>query len=179
MIKQDNFSLRLIEESDLGFLKQLRNDPSTYSYLGTFAFLNEASQRNWFERINRDSSCQYFVFEVSDDSTTQRAGMVRMTSIDNVNRSVNIGGDIVPEMRGKGYAKNMYNLVFELGFMFMNMNRLWLMVMDNNDVAISLYKKLGFVEEGKQRQAIFRNGQYYDYIMMSMLYDEYVGNKEG
>jgi RimJ/RimL family protein N-acetyltransferase len=53
------------------------------------------------------------------------------------------------------------------------MNRLWLLVLENNKVALSLYRKAGFVEEGRQRKAIFRDGRYLDYLMMSILRSEY------
>jgi diamine N-acetyltransferase len=53
------------------------------------------------------------------------------------------------------------------------MNRLWLLVLENNEPAKNLYKKMGFVNEGVQRQAIFKEGQYHDYIMMSLLRGEY------
>jgi RimJ/RimL family protein N-acetyltransferase len=46
------------------------------------------------------------------------------------------------------------------------------MVLSFNDIALDLYMKMGFIEEGVQRQAIYRNGQYIDYIMMSLLKDE-------
>jgi RimJ/RimL family protein N-acetyltransferase len=67
----------------------------------------------------------------------------------------------------------MYKMIFDLCFNQYNINRLWLFVLDYNKIAISLYKKLGFIEEGKQRKAIFRNGNYHDYIMMSLLKTEY------
>ena len=53
------------------------------------------------------------------------------------------------------------------------MNRLWLLVLENNEPAKNLYKKMGFVNECVQRQAIFKEGQYHDYIMMSLLRGEY------
>jgi len=39
----------------------------------------------------------------------------------------------------------------------MNMHRVWLAVLDYNQVGINLYKKHGFQEEGSYRDAIFRN----------------------
>jgi len=40
-------------------------------------------------------------------------------------------------------------------------------------VAKRLYEKVGFKEEGIMREAIFRNGVYHDYVVMSILEDEY------
>ena len=52
-------------------------------------------------------------------------------------------------------------------------NRVWLMVAEYNTVARNLYKQLGFTQEGVQRQALYKDGFSYDYIMMSILKGEY------
>jgi len=50
---------------------------------------------------------------------------------------------------------------------------LWLNVLSTNTAAIKIYTKAGFVEEGRHRNHIYRDGQYYDYILMGLLHDEY------
>ena len=76
-------------------------------------------------------------------------------------------------MAGKSHGKAMYHLIFKLGFLTWNMNRLWLLVLETNKRARNLYSKMGFKEEGCQRNAIFKNGIYVDYHMMSILKDEF------
>jgi L-phenylalanine/L-methionine N-acetyltransferase len=48
-------------------------------------------------------------------------------------------------------------------------NRIELLVFARNEMAIHLYQKFGFVVEGRQRRAIFRNGEYLDDLMMALL----------
>jgi RimJ/RimL family protein N-acetyltransferase len=55
----------------------------------------------------------------------------------------------------------------------MNLNRLWLLVLESNAHAIRLYQKQGFRLEGRMRQAVFRDGRYVDYLVMSILDGEY------
>lgn len=85
-----------------------------------------------------------------------------------------IGMDITPTKRGHGYATETYRWFLNESFFAAGMNRVYLFVLETNEVAINLYTKLGFKEEGRQHQAIFRDGNYYDYIMMSILRSEYV-----
>ena len=55
-------------------------------------------------------------------------------------------------------------------YLFVNgFHRLWLLVAAYNQRARNLYTKLGFKEEGIQREGLYKNDQYFDYIMMSML----------
>jgi L-phenylalanine/L-methionine N-acetyltransferase len=47
--------------------------------------------------------------------------------------------------------------------------RIELLVFARNAMAIHLYQKFGFVVEGRQKRAIFRNGEYLDDLMMALL----------
>jgi putative acetyltransferase len=47
--------------------------------------------------------------------------------------------------------------------------RVELTVFADNERAIALYKKLGFVEEGLKKKAAIRNGQYEDEYLMARI----------
>ena len=44
----------------------------------------------------------------------------------------------------------------------------------SNEPAIKLYEKVGFIREGTKRKSIFKNGEFIDVVMMSVLRDEYI-----
>lgn len=44
---------------------------------------------------------------------------------------------------------------------------------------MSVYEKVGFKQEGVQREVLFYNHQYHDSILMSILEDEYRALLEG
>jgi RimJ/RimL family protein N-acetyltransferase len=48
-------------------------------------------------------------------------------------------------------------------------SRVELLVFTRNEMAIHLYQKFGFLVEGRQRRAIFRNGEYLDNLLMALL----------
>jgi len=77
--------------------------------------------------------------------------------------------------QGKGYGTEAMKLLLEYGFNTLNLNRLDLKVNDFNLRAIKCYQRLGFVEEGRMRQSCFRNGEYHDQIIMSILRSEWKG----
>ena len=64
-------------------------------------------------------------------------------------------------------------ILIEYGFNTLNLNRLDLKVNDFNLRAIKCYQKLGFIEEGRMRQSCFRNGEYHDQLIMSILRSEW------
>lgn len=164
--------IRPIEKDDLDFLLALRSHQSTWENLGDIDMPTKKKQLEWFEHLG--SRERYFIIEnVLTDASFVPIGMVRCDQIDWINQSVRVGADLCPEFRGKGLGKKTYRLLLKYCFDYLNLHRVWLSVIDTNKIAYGLYQSIGFVVEGRHREGIFRNGQYHDYIIMSILRPEY------
>jgi len=74
---------------------------------------------------------------------------------------------------GKGYGTEITELLILYGFERLNLHRLSLGVTQENAGAVRCYEKAGFVREGVLRDDLYRNGRYYDSILMSILRTEY------
>jgi RimJ/RimL family protein N-acetyltransferase len=74
---------------------------------------------------------------------------------------------------GLGYGTEATQLMLEHAFTRLALHRVALTVFEFNARAIRSYQKCGFVEEGRARQAIFRDGRFWDEIHMSVLLDEW------
>jgi RimJ/RimL family protein N-acetyltransferase len=63
-----------------------------------------------------------------------------------------------------------------LGYAFLQLglHRLTLTVFEYNERAFRSYRKAGFQEEGRQREAILRDGRRWDIIFMGILRDEWL-----
>jgi RimJ/RimL family protein N-acetyltransferase len=170
MFKHESITLRIIEESDLESMRKLRNDPTTWINLTDIESIDSESQQRWFQGL---VGRQDRIYLVACDDEHNFLGVTRMDEIDRTNRSIRVGCDIVPEMRGQGYGTKVFAAVIKYSFDYMNMHRVWLAVLDYNQVGINLYKKSGFQKEGSYRDAIFRDGRYHDYSIMSLLEEEY------
>lgn len=174
MIRGKSIILTPLKKKHLEFLRQLRNDPQTNIFLTNVLPINQHLQEQWFKTISLDKTKMYFAIE---NNKNQFLGVVRCDEYDKVNRSIRVGMDIIPKHRRKGLATATYQILFQYLFLNLGLNRLWLLVASFNKPAIALYKKLGFKQEGKQRQAIFRNGKFNDYLMMSLIQSEYQKKK--
>ncbi len=74
---------------------------------------------------------------------------------------------------GKGYGTEATELMLGHAFTRLALHRVALTVFEFNTRAIRAYEKCGFVEEGRAREAILRDGQYWDEIHMSVLAEEW------
>jgi len=160
-----NIKMRSLEFTDLEFLRSLRNDESTWMNLTYIGMISSEKQREWYSDLVNSKNKKYFI--VYDDS--KRIGVIRMDEIDYINRSMRVGCDISPEHRGQGFGTETMKMVVDYCFNFLNMHRLWLCVLEYNKKAIKIYDNVGFKKEGKYKQAIFRKGKYWDYIIMSLI----------
>jgi len=53
------------------------------------------------------------------------------------------------------------------------MNRIEFVVYDFNIRAYRSYQKVGFIEEGRKRQARYHNGKYHDEVIMALLREDW------
>lgn len=174
--------IRLIEEKDLETLREHRNDFSTWINLSDITLIYKNQQEIWYTKLINDKSKKYFIaYQWTDVDgvgiASERIGLIRIDEIDYINRSARVGCDIFKTKRNQGYGKQVMEIIIKYCFDVLNMNRLWLLVAEYNDSAISVYKKVGFLGEGVQKEALYRNGKYNDYIQMSLLKKDYKTNE--
>ena len=157
-----NFRKLLFE--DLLFLNETRN---TYAeeYLHNSKIFTLEETHKWFIENNPD----YYIIEKDNE----KIGYFRLSNFSKENNSVYIGADIAPKFRGKGLGKLAYQKFLPFLFKEYNLNKLSLEVLSTNTVAINLYKKIGFVQEGIKREHVIKNNKYIDSCIMSMLYSDF------
>ena len=55
----------------------------------------------------------------------------------------------------------------------LNLNRVELTVLSDNEVAKHLYEKCGFIYEGRKRKSIYKRGKFVDILIYSILREEF------
>lgn len=165
------FTFRDIEKQDIEWARLLHNDSEVLSMLTDPSIVSPEQQIEWFKKLRKSESSRRLVVE---DEYMNKVGLIRLDQIDYHNLNVCVGMDICKEFRGQGYAKPIYKELFKYLFDKEFFNRLWLLVAEYNTKAYSIYKALGFKEEGRHRQALYKNSKFFDYVLMGLLKEEYV-----
>jgi RimJ/RimL family protein N-acetyltransferase len=81
------------------------------------------------------------------------------------------------EFWGKGYGTEAMAILLGYAFEELNLNRVNLNVFEYNERAIKSYLKCGFVEEGRARKAMLREGERWDIVFMGILKSEWEERK--
>lgn len=172
---------RPIEEKDLEAIRYLRNQPSTWEQLSGIDHITPDQQQAWYTSLKTEKDRAYYTVFANHFGDQEAPicyegdflGVIRTDEIDYQNRSIRVGLDITPGKRGQGWGTKAYAALLCWLFDYRNFHRVHLAVLDTNEVGLKLYKNVGFVIEGHQRQAIWREGDWHNYILMSVLENEY------
>jgi RimJ/RimL family protein N-acetyltransferase len=164
--------LRALEPADAPLLKPWINDPEFTRFLTVWRPMQVGDEVDFIERTARDPNL--LSLGITLKATDRLIGTVGFHPIDWKNRSASFGIGIGEGTeRGKGYGLETTRLMVRHAFMRMNLNRVWLLVYENNPRGIRCYERAGFRREGVMRQYHFVDGRYWDAIHMAVLREEW------
>lgn len=164
--------LRTMIKDDLEELDQLISDREIQVLTGSVYPITEREMEEKYERCQRTDSQIWFV--ILDKGTKKIIGETGFLRIFMPWRTSDLTIEIWDkEYWGKGYGKEVSNLMFDYGFNYLNLHRLAIGVVEKNERAIRFWKSIGFREEGRQIDGFYSCGEYSDFVMMYLLEDDY------
>lgn len=136
---------------------------------------NDADISDWFDKLLIDNTTLNRA--IIDDDTGNIIGYAGICKIN----SINLSGEyfiFIGDKRyhGKGIGTLVTKKITNLAFEKVGLNRLMLTASEENIGAIKAYTKAGFKLEGIMRQAFYRNGNFTNKIIMSILREEWTDN---
>lgn len=147
-------------------------------YSGHPFYVNREKEEAWLDKvINSDLPLTSFGIEKLESNCL--IGMAFLKDIDLIHRTAEFAifiGD--EESRGKGHGKEATLKTLKFAFNDLNLNRVYLTVLEENKKALHIYAKFGFKNEGILRECVYKNGKYKNEVIMSLLRSEYMSNKK-
>jgi diamine N-acetyltransferase len=161
--------LREITKADIPQINAWRNDPEVIDFLGCgFLYISEEIDEKWYQNYlgNRDKNVRLAITTVDH----QFIGNVYLLNIHPINRTAEFS-IVISDKRywSQGIGAEVARRVLHHAFQDLNLNRVYLYVLNNNDRAIRLYEKIGFRREGRMEEAVYKNGAYHDLLLMAVL----------
>jgi RimJ/RimL family protein N-acetyltransferase len=145
-------------------------------YLGHPFPVNLEMERKWYDNVLL-SNFPITVFGIELIEENQLIGISVLKCINMINRSAEFAiyiGD--KTQKGKGFSILAARNTLSFGFRKLGLNRISLKVLEENNIAIRLYESVGFQKEGLLRKSVFRNGNFKNEIIYSILSSEFIDN---
>lgn len=166
--------IRIHKKIDIPYRLRWLNNPKVNRYigdkLGEKTTLKE--QEKWFKNYQKDKNKKFFTIFFDN----KPVGVVGLSNISKQNRKADlfimIGED---RYRGKGIGKQAMEWIIEYGFKKLRLHKINLGVIEDNKIAVKLYKKLGFKIEGKMIDEVYNN-KFYNFLTMALFRKDYKTN---
>lgn len=174
MISGTHIDLWPVRAADLTLLRQWEQDSRVARLMATTATALDAKEsvEQEFDRLLRTPRIKLLAMRTQAQAGDV-IGFIRLNDIDFVARKATVRIFVAPEMQGKGYGTDALQTLARFCFRELGLHRLGLVVRADNTRAIHVYKRLGYVVEGCEREAVWVEGQWVNFLHMGLLADEW------
>ncbi len=179
MIPGETLNLRAVERHDVPLLHRWFNDPVVMDGWGWSAparsIQHVAEQvEDW---LARETAFDRPEALIAESLAGDPIGLV-VVRIDRPEaRSVELSLLVDADRWGQGFGIDMMQTILEACFGGWGVHRIGVRVEEDNERALALYRRLSFKEEGRLRQAAFRDGRHQDVLLLGQLAGEWAARE--
>lgn len=150
-----------------------RNDPRIYQFTRQNGILSEADMMKWRAKIDSDPTIQMFGVEAyaEDFNAYYEIGTAGLTDISYFHGTAEFSLLIGPKHQRQGFGKEALIELLKYGFKHLRLKTIWGETFVNNP-AYKMFLSIGMKHEGTVRQRYFKNGEYTDCHIVSILEEE-------
>jgi RimJ/RimL family protein N-acetyltransferase len=168
MLKFGNTHLRQPLDKDSLQLMSIRNDIHLQLALMAFPRANSKEKVDkWISKLLEDERALFFI--IADLLSDEFVGFIQITSINFIDGIGELGICVLPEMQGKGYAKNSMMAIERYANSVFNLRKVILKVLCKNQKAITFYLKNGYRKVGALEKHHYQNDHYEDVLIMEKM----------
>lgn len=169
MLTGQTVVLRALERDDVRVVHALANELETEALASASAPRPVPLARleaRFDERARTgDDPVLRFVVEVDGGSV----GACELHSLDQRNGTAHVGIALLQAHWGKGYGGDAVATLVDYAFRHLNLRKVSLEVLADDERAVRAYRRAGFVEEGRLRAESWYDGDYRDVLRMAVL----------
>ena len=164
--KRIKIEVRAAEPADYEALARLHADRNAYSQTLQLPF---PSLELWRKRASHEDENHHPLIAIVAGEAVGSLGLTRYTRARRTHAG-EIGMAVRDAWQGKGVGSALLQAAIDLADNWLALRRLELRVYADNERAIALYRKFGFVDEGLRPKHIRRkNGDLWDLLEMGLL----------
>ena len=171
MLKGEKVVLRALEMEDLPSCHRWINDWEVKHNIAALYPLSMTEEERWYQGVMERKDGRLFAIAAEDDKLIGTIDLFHMSLEDRAGELGMMIGE--KDYWGKGYGSDAVRTLLRFAFDTVNLHRIELRAFEFNDRAIRCYERCGFKREGVLRQRVFRDGRYWDVILMGILREEF------
>jgi RimJ/RimL family protein N-acetyltransferase len=168
MIRGKHVVLRPVEEIDYPLIHRWMNHPEVWRYMDYEGPIGLADVKEDVEQSRKEG--QPFTI-LAEGRPIGRIGLNQFRGRDRICSLYMYIGE--PTFSGRGYARDAAMTLLAYAFDRHDLNLIELWTLEDNDRAVRLYRKCGFVQEGTLRQRSFKEGRWVGHVHMSVNREEF------
>ena len=161
-----NFVIRRAEPSDYEAVYRIFCGPR--AVWGTLQ-VPFPSAEFWRKRLAEPRDGSYQLVACAENEVVGQLGVDTFPNHPRRRHAAEIGMAVADDWQGKGVGSALMQAAVDLADKWLNISRLELEVYTDNEPAVRLYKKFGFVTEGTLVRFAYRDGKYVDAYTMARL----------
>jgi len=175
-----NIFFRALEPDDAIFINKMRRLDNMTSLTGEAPrYVSLEREKKFVNDIIFGDRQDLFYVAICEKGSDNIIGYTKVSDIDFHNRSCFWSGlKIDPSCAGKGYGLHTTLLILKHVFENMGMQRCIGMCFEEHAAMRKILDKAGYVMEGVQRRFQYKNGEFKDMCLYSILSEEYAEVKE-
>ncbi len=165
--------LRALEVDDYKTSVKWRNDVEIGNLVGgPKYFVSSEREKEWVHNAIFDNS--KLVLAICLKKNDKYIGNIMLEDIDYINRSAHVPVFIGDKSEwNKGYATEARMLMLEYAFHQRGMQRIVAYVLEGNVASLKMHEKCGYKIEGVLRNAVYKNGEFHNQVVLSILRNEF------
>ncbi|WP_061535170.1 GNAT family N-acetyltransferase [Collimonas arenae] len=174
-IQTDRLLLREIVATDANDLFAIHGDPELMRWFGTDPLKDIAAAHGLIKafagwRLQENPGVRWGIQIRGQPRLLGTCGLFRW---DRNWRKSMLGYELAAQAQKQGVMLEAVSAALSWGFAHMELNRIEAQIHPDNHASLKLARRLGFVEEGRLRQAGYWRGEYHDLLQFSLLRGEW------
>ncbi|MGB9134009.1 MAG: GNAT family protein [Candidatus Bathyarchaeia archaeon] len=164
--------LRPFGKNDVDYIQKWSSDPEIRKLTGEAAPMGRMEAGKLYKELRADKERLWFMVVLKKTGRViGEAGLLRMFKPWRCSDMSIIIGE--KDAWGKGYGTEAGRLLLDYIFGRLGFHRVSVGVVALNERALRFWEGLGFKREGVEREGYYCDNEYSDFIMMSILEEEY------
>lgn len=160
-----HITIRHAEPEDCQALNRIHSQPGVIWGTLQLPFPPTQRQRDWLSNTSDDIHS----LVASVDGEVVGSLALHLNKPARRKHAASMGMGVHDDWQGQGVGSALMKAALDLADNWLNLKRIELHAWSDNERAIALYKKFGFVIEGTCRCYAFRNGEYVDAYSMARI----------